>query len=91
MTALRSPSLPLDRSFFPQEPVIWGSFPIPNTQTPNGKICTKHPDSGPNSCTKHPDTHVVKEHVVKEQVVGTDSLLKNGTATKQPKKKKGPL
>ena len=40
---------------------------------------------------KHLTIHVVKEHVVKEQVVGTAGLLKNGTATKQPKKKKGPL
>ena len=36
----------------------------------------KHPDYGPIPWMKHPDIHVVKE-----QVVGTASLLKNGTTT----------
>ena len=51
----------------------------------------KHPDSGPIPLMKHPDIHVVKEHVVKEQVVGTAGLLKNGTATKQPRQARGLL
>ena len=38
---------------------------------------------------KHPDIHVVKEHVVKEQVVGTASLLKNGNHNKQPQQTRG--
>ena len=60
----------------------------------------KHPDSKrqnldetpglrSDSMDETPGHTLVKEHVVKEQVVGTASLLKNGTATKQPRQTRG--
>ena len=48
-------------------------------------ISVKHPDSAQIFSVKHPDTHVVKDQVVKPQVVVATNLWTKSTGNRKPK------